>query len=42
MNNSTVKHEQVMADNITNHNNMNHSSDKPQTVMDYNITATTI
>jgi hypothetical protein len=32
----------VMGNNIPSHNNMNHSSVKPQTVMGNNITGTTI
>ena len=38
----SVKHQTVMVNNITSHNNMNHFSVKPQTVMVNNITVTTI
>jgi hypothetical protein len=33
MNNSSVKPQTVMVNNMTSHNNMNNSSVKPQTVM---------
>jgi hypothetical protein len=42
MNHSSVNNKTVMVNNITSYNNVNHTSVKPQTVMGYNKTASTM
>jgi hypothetical protein len=42
MNRSSIKHQTVMVNNITSHNNLNYSFVKHQNVMINNVMATTI